>query len=93
MTGLRLGYSASNKTIAKAISTIQGHLVSHPSLTSQYIAYGVLKDCSNDINDMVKEYKNRRNLICDKLDSIPNINYIYPNGAFYVFINISQVAR
>ena len=91
MTGLRLGYSASNKTIAKAISTIQGHLVSHPSLTSQYIAYGVLKDCSNDINDMVKEYKNRRDLICDKLDSIPNISYIYPNGAFYVFINISDL--
>jgi aspartate aminotransferase len=91
MTGLRLGYSASNKTIAKAISTIQGHLVSHPSLTSQYIAYGALKDCSNDINDMVKEYKHRRDLICDKLDSIPNINYIYPSGAFYVFINISDL--
>lgn len=91
MTGLRLGYSASNKTIAKAMSTIQGHLVSHPSLTSQYIAYGALKDCSNDINDMVKQYKNRRDLICSKLDSIPNINYIYPNGAFYVFINISNL--
>ena len=53
MTGLRIGYSSSNKEIAKAISTIQGHLVSHPSLTSQYIAYGALKDCSNSINEMV----------------------------------------
>ena len=32
MTGIRLGYSASNKSIAKAISSIQGHLTSHPSL-------------------------------------------------------------
>lgn len=91
MTGLRLGYSASNKTIAKAISTIQGHLVSHPSLTAQYIGYSALKDCSKDINNMVDSYKNRRDLICKKLDSISNIGYIYPEGAFYVFIDISQL--
>ena len=91
MTGLRLGYSASNKTIAKAICTIQGHLVSHPSLTSQYIAYGALKECSDDINNMVREYKKRRDIICCKLDSIANIDYIYPDGAFYVFINISTL--
>ena len=91
MTGLRLGYSASNKTIAKAISTIQGHLVSHPSLTAQYIGYSALKECSNDITHMVTSYKNRRDLICNKLDSINSIDYIYPEGAFYVFINISSI--
>ncbi|MGL6108102.1 pyridoxal phosphate-dependent aminotransferase [Romboutsia sp.] len=91
MTGLRLGYSASNKTIAKAISTIQGHLVSHPSLTTQYIGYSALKECSEDINEMVASYKKRRDLICDKLNNIPYINYIYPNGAFYVFINLEKI--
>lgn len=92
MTGLRLGYSASNKTIAKAIGTIQGHLTSHPSLTSQYIGYGALKNCSNDINKMVKEYKYRRDLICNKINSISYIDYIYPQGAFYVFIDISNIS-
>lgn len=91
MTGLRLGYSASNKTIAKAISTIQGHLISHPSLTAQYIGYSALKECSDDIDNMVNTYKNRRDLICSKLDSINNIDYIYPQGAFYVFIDISSI--
>lgn len=91
MTGLRLGYSASNKTIAKAISTIQGHLISHPSLTAQYIGYSALKECSDDIDNMVNTYKNRRDLICSKLDSINNIDYIYPKGAFYVFIDISSI--
>lgn len=93
MTGLRLGYSASNKTIAKAISTIQGHLTSHPSLTAQYIGYGALKNCSNEINKMMKEYKSRRDLICDKINSIPYIDYIYPNGAFYVFIDLSDISK
>ena len=91
MTGVRLGYSASNKEIAKGICAIQGHLVSHPSLTSQYIGYGALKSCSEDIKEMVKTYKHRRNLITKKLDSINNISYIYPNGAFYVFIDISKI--
>ncbi|MCC0642598.1 MULTISPECIES: pyridoxal phosphate-dependent aminotransferase [unclassified Clostridioides] len=93
MTGLRLGYTASNKTIAKAMSSIQGHLISHPSLTSQYIAYGALKDCSTDIDDMVETYKSRRDLITSKLDSIENVDYVNPDGAFYAFIDLSKIAE
>ena len=91
MTGVRLGYSASNKEIAKGINAIQGHLVSHPSLTSQYIGYGALTQCSDDINNMVRTYKYRRDLITSKLDTIPNIEYVYPEGAFYVFIDLSKI--
>lgn len=93
MTGLRLGYTASNKEIAKGISAIQGHLVSHPSLTAQYIGYGALKYCKDDIDYMVNTYKSRRDLITSKLDNIKYVNYIYPNGAFYVFIDLSEVAK
>lgn len=92
MTGLRIGYTASNKEIAKSMSSIQGHLVSHPSLTSQYIAYGALKDCSKEIDEMVETYKYRRNLIIEKLDSMENVGYVSPDGAFYAFIDLSKVA-
>lgn len=91
MTGIRLGYSASNKSIAKAISSIQGHLTSHPSLVSQYIGLGALKYCDKDIDDMVKKYHSRRDLICKVIDNIPHIDYIYPDGAFYLFIDISKL--
>ncbi|MGG2469331.1 pyridoxal phosphate-dependent aminotransferase [Paraclostridium bifermentans] len=91
MTGLRIGYSSSNKEIAKAISTIQGHLVSHPSLTSQYIAYGALKDCSDSINDMVDIYRSRRNKVVDILNQCNKLNYVTPDGAFYTFIDLSMV--
>ena len=93
MTGLRLGYTASNKEIAKGISAIQGHLISHPSLTSQYIGYGALKYCKDDIDNMVKTYKSRRDLITSKLNTIKYVDYVYPNGEFYVFIDLSQVAE
>lgn len=91
MTGLRIGYSASNKEIAKVISTIQGHLVSHPSLTSQYIAYGALKDCSDSISDMVDIYRSRRNKVVDILSQCNKLNYVTPDGAFYTFIDLSMV--
>ena len=93
MTGLRLGYTASNKKIAQGMSAIQGHLVSHPSLTAQYIGYGALKYCKKDIDNMVKTYKKRRDLITSRLNKMKYVDYIYPNGAFYVFIDLSQVAK
>ena len=91
MTGLRIGYSASNKEIAKAISTIQGHLVSHPSITSQYIAYGALKDCSSSIKEMVNIYHSRRNKVIDILNKCKKLKYITPDGAFYTFIDLSII--
>ena len=93
LTGLRLGYTASNKKIAKGISSIQGHLISHPSLTAQYIGYGALKYCKDDIDNMVETYKYRRDLVTTKLDEMKYVNYVYPNGTFYVFIDLSQVAK
>ncbi|EPZ62142.1 aminotransferase class I and II family protein [[Clostridium] sordellii ATCC 9714] len=91
MTGLRLGYTASNKEIAKAISAIQGHLVSHPALTSQYIGYGALKECSEYIDEVVKIYKNRRDAVVKILNKSNKLDFINPEGAFYVFIDISKV--
>ena len=82
MTGLRLGYTASNKEIAKGMSAIQGHLVSHPSLTAQYIGYGALKYCKDDIDNMVETYKHRRDLVTTKLDAMKYVNYVYPNEHF-----------
>ena len=59
---------------------------------TQYIGYGALKYCKEDIDKMVETYKTRRDLITSKLDKMSYVNYIYPNGAFYVFIDLSQIA-
>lgn len=93
MTGLRIGYSISNKEISSYISKIQGHLVSHPSLTSQYIALGALKYCKEDNKNMVLEYKKRRDLAIKILKDYDLFEYIKPQGAFYIFINISKLKK
>lgn len=91
LTGTRLGYTASNKEIAKAMSSIQGHIVSHPALVSQYIGLGALKECDEDMKEMVKTYKKRCELITSRLDKIKGIEYVKPSGAFYIFVDLSKV--
>ena len=90
MTGLRIGYSASNLEIAKGISTIQGHLISHPSTTAQWIALSAITNCESDIVYMKDQYKLRRDKGVEILNSIPNITYAKPQGAFYLFIDVSK---
>lgn len=90
MTGWRVGYSASSKKIAKAISTIQGHLVSHPSTISQWAAYGALTLCEDDMVKMVDIYKSRRDKAVSLLSKIKDISFINPQGAFYIFLDISS---
>ncbi|SKC93072.1 pyridoxal phosphate-dependent aminotransferase [Maledivibacter halophilus] len=91
MTGWRIGYSACPKKIAKAISTIQGHLVSHPSTISQWAAYGALNLCSDEMRNMVNIYKARRDKAISLLSKISEISFINPQGAFYIFIDISSL--
>ncbi|WP_129600149.1 pyridoxal phosphate-dependent aminotransferase [Anaerophilus nitritogenes] len=91
MTGWRIGYTASNKTIAKALGTIQGHLVSHPSTISQYAALSALTNCQLEMKEMVCVYKNRRDTAIHALKEIKNIDFIHPDGAFYLFIDLSAL--
>ena len=91
MTGTRLGYTASNTEIAKAMISIQSHIVSHPSLTAQYIGLGALLECEEDMQNMVRTYKHRCQLITQRLDKIAGISYIKPSGAFYIFLDLSKV--
>lgn len=93
MPGMRIGYSASNKEIAKAISTIQGHLLSHPATISQWCAVEGLNQCQEDIEMMKKAYEKRRDLAVEILDTIPNLTYVKPQGAFYLFIDISYYKK
>ena len=93
MTGLRLGYTASNRELAKAMSSMQGHLMSHPCLTAQYIGYGALLECEEDIKHMASVYRKRRDMLVERLDKIDHVGYIQPNGAFYMFIDLSEVAK
>ena len=68
MTGWRVGYSASSLEIAKLMSSIQSHVTSNINSISQYAAIEALTGSQDSLNNMVKEFKDRRNYMVDRLN-------------------------
>lgn len=89
MTGFRLGYSCSHKDISALIKRLQGHITSNANTLSQIAGLTALKDESNEVEQMIVEFKSRRDYIVSELNNL-GLEFIYPRGAFYVFIKIDQ---
>lgn len=89
MTGWRLGYAAAPEWIVKAMNKMQSHSVSHPTTFVQYAGITALKSDQRFIDEMVTEFKARRDMIMDKLKEL-GINFAPPKGAFYIFMDIGR---
>lgn len=89
MTGWRIGYAAGLSEIVSAVTMIQSQNTSNPSSISQKAAVEALMGDQDVVTEMVREFRNRRNYIVEKLNAIPGITCMLPSGAFYVFPNIS----
>ncbi|RLA88149.1 MAG: aspartate aminotransferase [Deltaproteobacteria bacterium] len=90
MTGWRIGYTAGPKELISAMNRIQSQSTSNPSSISQKAALAALNSPQDDVYKMVEAFKERRDYIVKKLNSIPGIKCFNPIGAFYVFPNISN---
>ena len=90
MTGWRVGYIAGPVEIVKAMTKIQGHSTSNVCTFAQYGAIAALESSQDCIEEMVKAFSERRQYILERVRAIPGLNCPTPNGAFYVFIDISQ---
>lgn len=91
MPGWRVGYTAANKQIIKAMSSVQGQCVSHPSSISQRASITALTMDQHFVAEMRDEYDGRRKFIMSKFDAYKNFSYIHPYGAFYIFADISKL--
>lgn len=89
MTGWRIGYAAGPEDVIKAMGRIQSHSTSNPTSISQAAALAALKGEQDEVERMRMEFERRRDLICSKLDEIEGISYVRPQGAFYVFPDVS----
>ena len=90
MTGWRIGYIGAPEWIARACNKLQGQVTSGANCIAQRAVITALTESPNKISGMVKEFKNRRNLIIKLLNEIDGINCNTPDGAFYVFPDISN---
>ncbi|MEG3923512.1 pyridoxal phosphate-dependent aminotransferase [Microcoleus sp. T3_D1] len=90
MTGWRVGYLAGPIELIKATSTIQGHSTSNVCTFAQYGAIAALESSQESVETMRLAFAERRQVIFELLDAIPGISCIKPDGAFYMFVNISK---
>ncbi len=89
MTGWRIGYIGAPTTIARACNKIQGQVTSGANCIAQRAVITALEAPVSNIQYMVDEFKNRRKLILNLLAEIPGFECNEPEGAFYVFPDVS----
>jgi aspartate aminotransferase len=91
MTGWRIGYTGSSVEIAKLMSSIQSHQTSNPNSIAQKAAVEALNGPQDTVHVMNAEFNKRREYMAQRVAAMPLINAITPQGAFYVFIDCSNV--
>lgn len=91
MTGWRVGYCAANKQLSKIMSNYLSHSTGAPSTISQWAAVEALNGPQETIESMRLEFLKRRDYIVKRINAIPGVSCINPNGAFYVMMNIEQL--
>jgi aspartate aminotransferase len=89
MTGWRIGYIGAPEWIAKACTKMQGQITSGTNCIAQRAAITAVLAPVSKIQYMVDEFKNRRGIIIDLLKEIHGFKVNVPDGAFYVFPDIS----
>jgi aspartate aminotransferase len=91
MTGWRIGYAIGPADIISAAAKIQSQSTSNPTSIAQAAALEAISGPQIEVDRMVLEFKQRRDVIVDKLNALPGIRCLKPQGAFYVFPNVSNL--
>ncbi|MES2964948.1 MAG: pyridoxal phosphate-dependent aminotransferase [Bdellovibrionota bacterium] len=89
MTGWRLGWALGPKEIITAMTNYQSQSVSCASATTQYAALEAVLNSEASVTNTVKVLKDRRDFLIHELETIPKVRVAIPEGAFYLWVNIS----
>lgn len=92
MTGWRIGYTGSSREIAKMMGSVQSHQTSNPNSIAQKAAVEALMGPQDSVVKMREEFDKRRRYMYKRICEMPLVSTIEPLGAFYEFVDVSQVA-
>lgn len=93
MTGWRMGYAAGNEKLIQAMVDLSSHSTSNPTSFAQYGALAALTGPQEPLEMMKREFVKRRDRVVELLNQIEGIKCQKPEGAFYVFPNVSEVVK
>ena len=91
MTGWRIGYACANDQIAKIMANYVSHSTGSPSAISQKAAIVALNAPQNEVENMRRAFEERRDYIVKRMNAIPGVSCIKPEGAFYVMMNLDAL--
>ena len=91
MTGWRIGYACANEQIAKVMANYVSHSTGSPVAISQKAAAAALSGPQDEVETMKKAFEERRNYIVERMNQIPGVSCIMPEGAFYEMMNLEQL--
>ncbi len=91
MTGWRCGWAVGPAEVISACNAIQSHSTSNVSSISQKAAFAAVTGPQGFVKEMLEEYRKRRDALHAWLTADPRIKCVKPNGAFYLFIDISAL--
>lgn len=90
MTGWRIGYLGASREIVAALSKVQDHSTSNPTSISQKAGVAALNAPEGFSEGICQEFQKRRDYCISRLKNIKKINFSLPQGAFYIFCDISK---
>ncbi|WP_412984140.1 pyridoxal phosphate-dependent aminotransferase [Pontimicrobium sp. IMCC45349] len=90
MTGWRIGFIGAPEKIARACNKMQGQITSGANCIAQRAVITALEASPSKVQYMIDEFKIRRDLVLDLLNNIDGFNANTPEGAFYVFPDVSE---
>lgn len=93
MTGWRLGYGVMNEEMAIHIARLETNSESCTATFTQLAGVAALTGAQDSTKLMVEQFRRRRDLIVDRVNSIEGISCLLPRGAFYIFPNVTQACR
>jgi aspartate aminotransferase len=91
MTGWRIGYAAGPEDIISGMGKIQEHSTSNPNSIAQKASVEALNGRQETIEEMRREFDERRKYMVEKLNKIKEVSCLKPSGAFYAFPNVSKI--
>ena len=91
MTGWRIGYTAGNEKVIKAMEKLQGQSTSCPNSIAQVAAIEALTGDQSEVTKMRDIFKKRRDYIVNRLNEMKDVHCGTPGGAFYVFPDFSSL--
>ena len=93
MTGWRIGYLLGPDEVVRAVEAIQSHATSNATSFAMVGALAALRHAEPAVQEMVAEYRARREMLVAKLNGIPGFEFQPPHGAFYAFPRVAGAYR